>query len=274
MYIISPFTPLFFSPSSDEGSRGRYVQTFAETDEILVEVITHCEMRDIKGKVMTVSGNVVIDIDWKVWSMNEFDRLYYYTITNLSHGYYIVEINGMLSEPFLVTSDTRELEHTVLIQYAMRDNRDRKDGVFMIAGQRHFFAFRVPGGFMDDGWTFGVNNEQFVSNMFDVSEIYSREVTQKTFTLGTSMGCPVWFAELLNRIMSCTYVYYDGIRYIRHESSVPEMHQVVEGKKSYVFKISLCEVKDIDYTESANQIQLRRVHNGCRQVHNNKLLLI
>ena len=38
--IISPFTPLFFSPSTDKfGAKSKYVQLFARTDRIFVELI-------------------------------------------------------------------------------------------------------------------------------------------------------------------------------------------------------------------------------------------
>ena len=41
--IISPFTPLFFSPSTDKfGAKSKYVQLFARTDRIFVELILTC----------------------------------------------------------------------------------------------------------------------------------------------------------------------------------------------------------------------------------------
>lgn len=276
MYIVSPFTPLFFRPSSDRsGSSSRYMQIFSSTDEILVEVIARSEVRRIIGKVKSYTGIEVLNLDWSIWSMNETDKLYYYTITGLVTGYYVVDINGMESEPFYVTSEVSELKDTVLIQYSMRDNKSRQDGVFWIAEQQKFFDFRVHGGFKDDNWSFGVNNEQFLSSSNELSEIYSQETLQKAFTLGSSIGCPVWFAEMLNRILSCTYVYFDGNRYIRYEGNTPEINLLIEGRKSYVFKQVLQEVKNIDYTESENQVKIRRVqNNNMRQVHLNKLLLV
>ena len=89
---------------------------------------------------------------------------------------------------------------------------------------------------MDDNWVFGVNNEQFTTYDNNLSEIYALETTQKTFTLGNAQGCPVWFGELLNRILCCTYVYFEGERFIRADANVPEMSQPIEGYKSYIFK--------------------------------------
>lgn len=46
MIKISPFTPLFFSPSSDKfGAESRYIQLFAPTDNIFIEVITTTEYK-------------------------------------------------------------------------------------------------------------------------------------------------------------------------------------------------------------------------------------
>lgn len=77
-------------------------------------------------------------------------------------------------------------------------------------GMQYFFDFRVPGGFKDGGWTFGVDNEQFITSDEDIVELYSHEYTTMLFTLGNAMGCPVWFAELLNRVLCCNYVYSMG----------------------------------------------------------------
>ena len=54
----------------------------------------------------------------------------------------------------------------------------------------------------------------------DVVDLYSSESTQKAFTLGNAEGCPVWYAEMLNRIMSCTYVYFDSERYVRKDTAI------------------------------------------------------
>ena len=90
MYIVSPFTPLFFSPSSDvSGCKSRYTQVFARTDQILVEVIARSELRTITGKIVSVCDNTEKNIEWNVWSMNDSYQLYYYVITGLEDGYYI-----------------------------------------------------------------------------------------------------------------------------------------------------------------------------------------
>ena len=165
MYIVSPFTPLFFSPSSDvSGCKSHYTQVFAPTDQILIEVIVRAESRAITGKIISVCDNSEMDIEWNVWSMNDSDKLYYYVITGLEDGYYMVNVNDSNSEPFRITSDESVLKNTTLIQYSSKDNKDRQDVIFFVSEQQMFFDWRVHGGFKDSNWSFGVDNEQFTNS--------------------------------------------------------------------------------------------------------------
>lgn len=199
---------------------------------------------------------------WSSWMMNSGDTVYFHVITGLECGYYEVLIGNESSEVFKVTDNESELSETTLIQYSMKDNRQRTDCIWWIDGMQYFLDFRAPGGFMDTNWSFGVTNEQFTTPDGDIVELYSHESTQKSFTLGNSIGCPVWFAELLNRILCCSYVYFDGVRYARKDSSVPELNQEIEGVKSYIFTQMLQNVQMFDpILESRNQLHLRRVGN-------------
>ena len=275
MYIVSPFTPLFFSPSSDvSGCKSRYTQVFAPTDQILIEVIVRAESRAITGKIISVCDNSEMDIEWNVWSMNDSDKLYYYVITGLEDGYYMVNVNGSNSEPFRITSDESVLKNTTLIQYSSKDNKDRQDVIFWVSEQQMFFDWRVHGGFKDSNWSFGVDNEQFTNSENDLSEIYSRHYTMKILTLGGNIGCPIWYGEHLNRILSCTYVYFNGKRYIRSESNVPEINQVIDDVRSYVFNQILREIQFVDYTESENMLKIRRVQDNNMRQYDNRLLIL
>lgn len=237
MFYISPFTPLFFNPSSDRfGMPSRYIQKFASTDQIFIEVIAVSEKDELQGNIINTLTDAVTPIVWETWDMNDTTKLYYCIITGLGNGYYRFDVNGLLSDLFEITDDELKLLHTTLIQYSMRDNKQRTDCVFIIEGKQYLFDFRVPGGFKDSDWSFIVDNEQFATSDGDVVELYSSESTMKIFTLGNAEGCPAWYAELLNRIMSCNYVFFDGKRFVRNGSSVPELNQIFEGLNSYVLK--------------------------------------
>lgn len=259
MYKISPFTPLFFKPSTDIGLSSRYVQSFSTYDHILLQIIAYNESNAPSVYIVDIIGKRRM-VNMRSWLMNPNETLYFTEITGLNDGLYSVEVDGVCSEVFRVTDD---VSGTVLLQYSNPNNRMRKDAVFWIDGMQYFFDFRIPGGFKDDDWVFGVDNEQYTTSLNDVVDIYSVDNVQKTLTVGDSRGCPVWYAELLNRALCCNYFYIDGIRYVRVDSNVPEMNVLVEGIRSYVFKQVIRRVFSLNPTiEENNRIIMRRVDDA------------
>lgn len=247
MLMICPFTPLFFNESKDNfGITSRYIQKFAPADKILIEILS--DGRDVPTSISVIdaiTNKAIASYEWNSWKMNDNKVLYYYVLTGLSSGFYRINLLGLSSDVFKVTDNSRELDETTLIRYSMRDNRQRTDSVFFINGLQFFFEFRAPGGFCDDNWRFAVDNEQFLAPSGDIVELYSQETTQKVFTLGNAMGCPIWYAAMLNRILCCSYVYFDNVRYARKDSNVPEQNLLIEGLKSYVFKQSLQQIGEV-----------------------------
>ncbi len=73
--------------------------------------------------------------------MNDDKILYFYNISLLPCGYYTVTVNGNTSEIFKVTDDECELSETSLIQYSMKDNKQRLDAVWWIDGCNTFLIF-------------------------------------------------------------------------------------------------------------------------------------
>ena len=261
MYRISPFTPIFFSPSSDRhGAEPKCVHVFSQTDRILIEIIATEEQYAPPALVVRCVCNGYESVyDWKSWAMNESTTLYFIELQGMDDGKYTASVGGRESEVFAVSSDENVLQDTVLLQYSNTDNRQRNDAVFWIDGMQRFFDFRVPGGFKDDNWTFVVNNEQFLTSDNDKIDLFCQESTVKALTLGNSEGCPVWFADLLNRLLCCNYVYVDGVRYSRNDGEVPEMNAEVEGLKAYIFTQGLQRVVNIDpELESRNLLIMRR----------------
>lgn len=260
MYKISSFTPLFFAPSTDVGIKSRYLQTFSPHDRILLQVFAYNE--SIQPSVFVydeISGDK-FTVNMREWIMNSEQTLYFTEITSLNNGIYSVEINGVKSELFRITDD---ISGTVLLQYSNPNNKMRDDAVFWVDGMQYFFDFRIPGGFKEDDWVFGVENEQYTTSLNDLIDIYSVDNVQKTLTLGNSIGCPVWYAELLNRALCCSYFYVDGIRYVRVDSNVPEMNILVEGIRSYVFKQVIRRVLSLNPTiENNNRVIMRRVDDS------------
>lgn len=258
--IVSPFTPLFFIKRKADGIDSEYIQTFATTDQILLQLIGGRNDTVVAQIISEPDGAVLHQIQFNQWDINDTVTLRFTTIS-LSPGYYSVSIMGVgRSEVFRVTDDPLILDKTTLIQYSMRNNRQRQDAVFFIDGMQYFFDFRVPGGFKDSNWTFGVESEQFVTPYADISQLFGLESTQKRFTLGGSMGVPVWFGEMLNRILICSHVYFDGIKYSRKEANVPELTVQLEGVNSFVFNQTLQQSTNLDpVIEQRNHAAMRRV---------------
>ena len=243
--ILSPFTPLFFPSAKADGIESPYVQTFSPSDRIYIELIGP-KIWMGEATVIQLDRDYSFQISFNTWDITDSVRLRFAALS-LSPGFYQVSINEIgRSAVFRVTTDADILDNTTLIQYSNKDNRARQDVVTWIDGMQHFFDFRVPGGFKDGNWTFEVESEQFVTEDSDIIQLYGLESTQKKFTLGTSEGCPVWFAELLNRLLTCDYVYFDGVRYARKESGVPDSTSVQEGINSFVFTQNLQRVANID----------------------------
>lgn len=258
--IISPFTPLFFINRKADGIESEYIQTFSTTDQILLEIIGTQSISVIGQIIQEPEGKVLSYISFNTWAINAKSYLRFATIS-LSPGLYSVYLSGFgRSEIFRVTDDPRILEKTTLIQYSMKNNRQRNDTMFFIDGMQYFFDFRVHGGFKDSNWTFGVESEQFVTPFADISQLFGLESTQKRFTLGGSMGVPVWFGEMLNRILICSHVYFDGVKYTRKESNVPEMTVQLDGVNSFVFNQTLQQSTNLDpILEQRNHAIMRRV---------------
>lgn len=265
--IVSPFTPMFFGTRKTDGIESDYIQTFASTDKILLQIFVNPEELPIAFVYQQPSGKALYRITFNQWDISPDLRLYF-TEIRLNPGYYSVQINGYgTSDVFRVTDKKSILDNTTLIQYSMKNNRQRTDTMFFIDGMQYFFDFRVPGGFKDSSWTFSVENEQFETPTGDISQLFGMATTQKTFTMGSALGVPVQFAELLNLILTCSHVYFDGVKYSRKESNVPEMTVQIEGVNSFVFTQKLQKSTHLDpLIEQKNHISIRRLESEYRAV--------
>lgn len=260
--LISPFTPLFFVSRKADGRQSPYTQVFSTTDQIFLQIICGPDEETGDWVLYSEPGHILLDyIDYSYWYMND-DTKVHFAILSPSPGFYSIEVDGKTSEVFRVTDNPLILGNTTLIQYSMKDNRQRNDGVFFIDGMQRFFDFRVPGGFKDSNWSFAVEGEQFITPSADIVQLYGLDSTQKKFTLGNSEGCPVWFAELLNRLLCCNYVYFDGERYARKDTAAPETTVLLEGVNSFVFTQNLQKVVNINPVLTLqHQALMRRVDN-------------
>lgn len=259
---ISPFVPLHFPEANEsDGLPSRYIQTWATTDKILLQIIAAVGDDAPTATLWNAhTEETVSSITWQSWQVNAEKLVYFAELDELDPGHYKITIGTKVSEEFIVTDDENILAGTTLIQYRFKDNRQRDDVLSVISNQVYFFDFRVPGGFKDSGIQFGVTNEQFSTQHEDLVELYATDYITKTFTLGNAMGVPVWYGELFNRLLTCSYVYFNGDRYTRNESEVPTMNVLVDGLDSFVFTQALRKHRDVEgATTNLNRIALRRI---------------
>ena len=246
--IISPFNSIFFLGSrKTDGLECPYVQTFSATDVVMIEVI---RTSDEPAKAATLkdamTGATIKILPIITYALGASDGLDRYTLSDIPDGIYYVSIGDEDSEPFRISSDPAFLKNTILVEYSAGDSNSRSDVVGAVHDERLYFTFRIPGGFKDSGWNFSIDNEQFITDQSDIVELYARESVQQTLTMGFSMGVPVWFGELLNRLLTCKYVYIDGKRFARFGSSVPEMEQTLDGVNSFIFSQKLQRINHLE----------------------------
>lgn len=253
--ILSPFNSIFFlGIRKSPGVECPYIQTFAHDDNVLFEIIrTTDEPPASVDLVNAVTGIDVITLTRQTYSVGADEVVDCFNLNNIDDGFYYLAIGDNESETFRITSDPEILKFTSLIEYSTADNRSRRDVVGIAENKRLYFSFRIPGGFKANGWSFSVDNEQFVTSMSDIVELYGRESTQLSLTMGLSQGVPIWFGELLNRLLTCRYVYIDGERYARFESSVPEIEQPIEYVNSFIFTQKLQRINYLEPHKTTDQ---------------------
>jgi hypothetical protein len=78
--------------------------------------------------------------------------------------------------------------------------------------------------------------------------------------MGNAEGVPVWYGEMLNRVLTSSYVYFDGVRYTRNDGETPSINTLVDGLDSFVFTQVLRKAHILDAEiEELNQLILRRI---------------
>ncbi len=249
--LISPFSSVFFIPSRGfDGRECPFMQFFAVGDRACLQVIRTSEEQAKNCKLVrlddaTAPESLITPDSHQIGSM----YVDWYCVALDSEGCYTLAVAEQESEPFEVTSDPGKIGGSVLFEFSPSGNNVRGDVVPIVDGERIFFSIRMPGGFKASGYDFSIDNEQFVTQEADIVELYARESTQETLTIGWSRGVPIWFGQMLNRLLTCRYVYINGLRYARYESSVPEKEQTAEGVNSFVFTQKLQRINFLEPTK-------------------------
>lgn len=226
MVKIGDLCPLFFNPIKDRYSiESDYMQTFYATDNILVQVFAESAPSAVLNNL---SKDTSETLSLESYVHNGAVTMFYTTITGREDGVYSLSVEGIESEPFCITSDVSVLETTTLIRYSHKDNNSVFDNIFWIGDEQQIFEWRVEAGFKSQGYAPHVDNEQYRNQFQEIKELYSIPYDSFTLTFGNAGGVPYWFIRHLNRVLCVSYVEIDGKLWVRSESSVPEITQVME----------------------------------------------
>lgn len=266
---LSPFNPIRFFGADEQSICGKdFVQVYCTSDIIMIELI-HDHNETVPGLELyeCATDELVSRLKWKPYKVNDDKICSIVELTGMEEGVFRFRIGSLESGPVRIRGDD-ETDGTVLLQYAYKDNRMREDVVSRFFGMLRYFEFRLQGGFKDNGWTFHVDNEQFLSQSSDPVELSATDYTDKVLTIGSSSGVPAWVAELVNIIFSCPAVFVDGERHTRAGDSSPEIAGSTDFEKN-VYTMMLREANFIDpVLERRLRLTLRRAPGGLRGANN------
>ena len=239
MVKVGDVCPLFFSPVKDKfGLDMDYIQKFHASDKIHIQVFTNAS-EEVSASLNNLAAGNSTPISLSTYNHNDNVVMYYAILRDLEDAVYTVTINEDTSEPFIVCSSDDLLEETVLIRYSHKSNNSAFDNIFLVDDIQQVFNFRVEAGFKPGGYSPRIDNEQYRNQMQEIEELYAVPYDVYNLTIGNSNGVPYWFAKHINRILCLSMVEIDGTRYVRSESSVPEMTQVIEDSQLFHINMAL-----------------------------------
>lgn len=229
MIKIGDVCPVFFNTLDYPfGVEGNYMQRFHSSDSILIQVLAD-NGETVSGTLNDKVNGTSSPISFSSYTHNASVRLYYSSLSSLSDSVYTLTINGIgESEPFCVSSSDALLEETSLIRYSHKDNNSAFDNIFWTGDVQQFFEFRLEAGFKPGGFLPQVENEQYRNQRQEIVELYAMPYEQWTLTVGNAEGVPYYVLGLINRILCLSDVEIGGRKYVRSESSVFEITQVLE----------------------------------------------
>ncbi len=264
MIRFSPFNPIYLCGRHSISPMLGYQCVFSDSDHIMLQCFHSVDENPGDITIVDVdTSRTVVKVSWFQWPIGDC-ILSFYELRGLFCGKYRLYIgDDTVSCEIIITDNESILDKTVLVQFCQQSNKDRTDIATWINGTQYYIDFRIPGGFLDKDWEFGVDNEQLSTPMSDLIEVHSIDITDKRLTVGFSEGMPVWVGELLNRALSCDLVYIDGVRYTRIDGETPQKYEAGNGM---VFTQMLRQSQSLGVKfEWLNQLALRRIPTHIRR---------
>lgn len=239
MVKIGDVCPLFFNPIKDKfGIEVDYIQKFYTSDNIHLQIFANAG-ENVSATLIDLINDISTSISLSTYNQNSEVVMHYAILTGLPDSDYKVNVNGLLSEPFCVSSFSDLLERTSLIRYSHKDNNSVFNNIFWIGDTQIIFDWRVEAGFKPNGYTPKLENEQYRNQWQEIKNLYSIPYDSYVFTIGDACGVPYWYGRHLNRILCLSEFTIEHTSFVRSENSVPEMSQVIEDSQLFNLSITL-----------------------------------
>lgn len=233
MVKIGDVCPLFFNPIKDKfGIEVDYIQKFYTGDNIHLQIFANVG-ESVSATLIDLINDTSTSISLSTYNQNSEVVMHYAVLTGLPDSDYKVNVNGILSEPFCVSSSSELLERTTLIKYSHKDNNSVFNNIFWIGDTQVIFDWRVEAGFKPNGYTPKLENEQYRNQWQEIKNLYSVPYDSYVLTIGDACGVPYWYGRHLNRILCLSKFIVKDTGFVRSENSVPEMSQVIEDSQLF-----------------------------------------
>lgn len=140
-----------------------------------------------------------------------------------------------VSRPFFLTDCESVAEETTLLRYSNSSNVTPYNTAFVIGGFTQLFKWRLICGCKPAGFSPLLDSEEFRNQRQEEEILYAAAYGKYVLTVGDAQGVPYYYADLLNRILTCDSVeLYDrqaGVwREIRRSgNAVPQLTETFQG---------------------------------------------
>lgn len=207
-----------------------YAQPFNRYDEIRFQVHTgNNEQLSFGATIESLQGKSVLSIEYvalpnSIYNTYEFSS----PLSKLSPGLYLVHLTvsegpGRPIQHFYSEHVRIENIHPNTIQILYTHDQNDYDILFHpSSGSQRRFMIRVEGGFASDGFTPAASDTVYRNQEFDTVLLSSKPYYTKKLTIGSGKGVPNWMADKINRVLSCSNVWLDGVRTTKSDGAKME----------------------------------------------------
>ena len=140
--------------------------------------------------------------------------IYYQALSYTDSSYGVGPGNSLcdifLSEPIWIKP-----EHRDTVQLHWRNEFNDFDILFTGLLARYNFTMRFDGGWESEGFTPKSNDAIYQDIVQNPVMLSSVPFSTRKITFGRARGIPNYQADIINRILACTDVYVDGVKYCK-----------------------------------------------------------